>query len=503
MPQLDERKEDFIIKPPDYKEAVKTAKEIYIQFYYLSPEVESSLVKILHRFLERYDLLYMKDVLYTVLKELINNAIKANIKRIYFQAQGLTIDDKDAYRTGMEKFKEDTYGNDSKYDFSDLKKEKMLVRVSFIAHSDKMIFHVINNVPILDEEIAKIEARVKKAYKYNDISEAFDDVLDDSEGAGLGLIMALMLFKNIGLPAETFHVSRKNNLTVAAIRIPQMIDRAEIHTKITDEIMKEIENIPSFPTSIKEIQRILSNPESTIKEISDNIKRDPALTANIMKIANSAGYITIKRVDTIEEAVKKIGTKGINTLLVASGVQDILEIRYKKYEKLWKNSYKTAFYAQRLAVKLDKAQLVEYVYLSALLTDIGRIVLLSLKPDLAKRIKDIVGSKGSDELGIFEEIGIGMSHSTLGSVILKKWNFNEAVTSVVELHHRPHLAPEKYRELIYIVYLASAMLDIEERKGRYEMMDEDVLELFNLTVHEDFNSLHNDIKTAYEEHAAE
>lgn len=495
--------EDFIIKPPDYKEAVKTAKEIYIQFYFLSPDVEASMIKILHRFLERYDLLYMKDVLYSVLKELINNAIKANIKRLYFQAQGLNIDDTDDYRTGMERFKEATYGNDSSYEFSNLKKENMLVRVSFIAHSDKMIFHVINNAPILEEEVSKIEARVKKAYKYNDISEAFDDVLDDSEGAGLGLIMALMLFKNIGLPADTFQVARKNNLTVAAIRIPQMIDRAEIHTKITEEIMKEIESIPSFPSSIKEIQRLLANPESTIKDISDNIKRDPALTANIMKIANSAGYISIKRVDTIEEAVKKIGTKGINTLLVAGGVQDILEVRYKKYEKLWRNSYKTAFYSQRLAVKLGKTKLVEYVYLSALLTDVGMIVLLSLKPELAQRLKDIVGNKGSDELGIFEEIGLGMSHSTLGSVILKRWNFNEAITSVVELHHRPHLAPEKYRDLIYIVYLASAMLDIEELKGRYEMMDEDVLMSFNLNTREDFTALHNEIKAAYDEHTAE
>ncbi len=495
---MDERKEDFIIKPANYKEAVKESKELYIQFYFLTPEVESNLMRILHRFLERYDLLYMKDVLYTVLKELVNNAIKANLKRVYFSKKGIDIDDKTSYRNGMETFKDETYGAE-KSEFEELKTSKKIVRVSFIAHSDKMIIHVINNSPILEEELAKVDARSKKAYKYDDISEAFNDVLDDSEGAGLGLIMAMMLFKSIGLPRETFRIAKKNDLTIAAINVPQIIDRTGIHSMIAEEIMKEVESIPALPASIREIQRILANPDSTIKEIADSIKRDPSLTANLMKIANSAGYLTINRVETIEDAVKKIGIKGINSLVIASGVQDIIEARYKKFESLWKNSYKTAFYAQKLAMTFKIHNIVEFVYLSALLTDIGSMVLLAVKPENAEKVKELVGYKGMNDASLLEEIGLGMSHSTLGSAILNKWNFNEALVKSVEFHHRPHMAPEKYRELIYCVYLASSFIDIEDRKNRYEFLDEDVLDYFKISNRENCEKLHNAIKDAYQQ----
>ncbi len=54
----------------------------------MSPLVEEHLIKVLHRELENYDILYMKDMLLTVLKELINNAVKANAKRLFFRKKG-------------------------------------------------------------------------------------------------------------------------------------------------------------------------------------------------------------------------------------------------------------------------------------------------------------------------------------------------------------------------------------------------------------------------------
>jgi HD-like signal output (HDOD) protein len=487
----------FIINPPDYKNAIKAGREIYIQFYHVTPEVESLIVKSMHVYLEQYDILYIKDMLITVVKELVNNAVKANIKRVYFREKNLDINDIESYRQGMETFKDETYG-EQMINFDRLAAAKMVVRISFSSRNDNIIIHVINNAPILDEELKKIDARSKKAYKYTDISEAFDDVLDDSEGAGLGLIMALMLFKNAGLPAESFKVMRKEKLTVATLTIPRKLNKIELHSQIAGEIVSEIESLPSFPAHIKEIQRLCAIPESKIKDISDQIKRDPGLTTNILKIANSAGYMTINRVETIEEAVMKIGLKGINTLLVASGVQKIMESRYKKFETIWKNSYKSAFYAQRIAMQVKKANLIEFVYLAALLSAIGRLVMLSIKPEVTERIRQMVGIKGLGDTGLLEEISLGISHSTLGGYILKKWNFNEALIKTVEFHNRPHMAPEKFRDLIYIVYLANALIDIEFNKSRFEILDDNVLERFNLASKDEFNATHNVLKQAYE-----
>lgn len=486
----------IILNPPNYKEAIKNGEDFYVQFSVLSPEVEEVLIKTLHRYLESYDILYMKDMLLTVIKELVNNAIKANAKRLYFKLKNLDINQSDEYRAGMETFKEEVFISPG--DFLDqLSQAKLIVRVFFKVLPDTLRISVINNIPILEEELKKVEARVKKAYVYSDISEAFDDVLDDSEGAGLGLIMALILFKNVGFPREAFSITTDGKLTVAKIIVPKKPDPTEFHATIAAELMEELENIPSFPENIIEIQRLCANPESTVKEIADSIMRDPGLTTAILKLANSAGYVTIKRIETIEEGVKIIGTKGISTLLVAHGVQKVLDTRYKKFETIWKNSYRTAFYAQRIAMQLKRTKTSEFAYLAALLSDIGKIVLLSIKPEKINRLIELTGNKNIIDTNLLEEITLGISHSTLGSLICKKWKFNEALVKVIEFHHRPHMAPDKYRELVYMTYLAYVFSEIENRNMRFEILDEDVLEYFHLTDKKSFDMLHNILKESY------
>ncbi|MFW5770102.1 MAG: HDOD domain-containing protein [Spirochaetota bacterium] len=492
----------IVLNPQNYREAIDNNSDLYLQFSVFTPEAESHFIKVLHLYLEKLDLLYLKDMLVTIIKELVNNAIKANAKRLYFKSRNMDITKKDEYRKGMEDFKNDVFVKGSEL-LQKLANSRLVVRIFFKMEGEDLRINIINNIPILEEELNKIQARQKKAYSYTDISDAFDDVLDDSEGAGLGLIMALMLFKNAGFPPDAFEMKTDGKFTIAAIKLSTSLIDTGSQMMIAEEISTEVENLPSFPENILEIQRLCTNPESTIKDISNAIKRDPGLTTAILKLANSAGYITSKRVETIEEAVKIIGTKGINTLLVASGVQEIMGARYKKFETIWKNSYKSAFYSQNIAMQMKKTKLSEFAYLAALLSDIGQIVLLSIKPDEIQRLRDIAGLKDMPETNLLEEISLGISHSTLGSIICQKWRFNEALVKAIEFHHRPHMAPEKFRDLIYIVYLGYVYNSIETKNFRFEIVNDDVLQYFNIQKREEFVRLHNILKDSYEMHIEE
>ncbi|HPG52207.1 MAG TPA: HDOD domain-containing protein, partial [Spirochaetota bacterium] len=339
----------YTIQPQDYKKAVAAENDFYIQFNVLSPAVDGIINKCVHRYLAHYDLGYIKNQIINVIKELVNNAIKANLKRLYFTVKKLDINKTEDYRQGMETFKEETYEGDEDY-MSMLADSPLVVRVAFKTSGEYLYINVINNVPILDTELSKINARIKKAYKYNDISEAFDEVLDDSEGAGLGLIMAMMIFKNMGMSPESFRIYRKKDLTISAIAIPLAMDKIRARVQIAGEIIREIESIPAFPDNIIRIQKLCANPDATIKEIAGAISLDPGLTTSILKLANSAGYFTVKKTETIEEAVKIIGVKGINALLLATGVHKVMDARYKRSESTWKDSYKRAAYASQLAV---------------------------------------------------------------------------------------------------------------------------------------------------------
>lgn len=486
----------YVINPSDYKRAIAGEVDFYLQFHSFDPEVEAVMHRLIQRFLDNYDLSYLREPVISIVKELVANAIKANLKRLFFKQMSLDITKTDDYRVGMETFKDKVYGDERDY-LDLLERSKLVVRVAFKCADEHLYINVINNVPILDPEVAKINARVKKAYTYNDIAEAFDDVLDDSEGAGLGLIIAMMIFKNTGLPHDSFRIYRKNDLTIAAIAIPQSLTVIKSRIRVAEEVLKELEDIPAFPENIVEIQRLCADPEVPMKRIAESISRDPGLTTNMLKLANSAGYITSKKVQSIEEAAKIIGVRGINTLLLATGVHRILDARYKRFESIWDKSFRRAFYAQKIAIQLKETRLSEFAYLAALLSDIGYVVLLACRQEVLLRIREMTGTKDLADSNILEELSLGISHATLGGMICRKWNFNDSLVKAIEYHHRPHLAPENLRQLVYIVYLADCMVEMESNRCRFELIDEDVLAFFNIASKAAFDLLFKILRDSY------
>jgi len=177
----------------------------------------------------------------------------------------------------------------------------------------------------------------------------------------------------------------------------------------------------------------------------------------------------------------------------------VIDQRYKRSETVWMDSYKRASYAQKIAMQLDSAKMSHFTYLAALLADIGYIVMLTMRPKLFKRLQEIAGFKGIKNSDLIEEISLGLSHSTLGGMILKKWSFNDSLIKTIEYHQRPHMAPKNLKQLIYIVYLADCMVEIDKGRFRYELIDEDVTDYFNISGKQSLELLHKTLREAYEQ----
>lgn len=487
----------FTASPANYLEAIKNSQGIFLQFTTMSRELESAVIRIIHRYLEEYDILYLKNPIMNVAKEIMNNAIKANVKRIYFSRENLDISSESDYRKGMAAFKAHVYGNGGDEIFRLLGESGLWVRISFESRPDTIVISVINNSPILDVELRKVKDRVAKAYEYHNISDAFEDIIDDTEGAGLGLIMAIMVFKNSGLPADSFTITGDRGETAVSLSIPKKMARTETKMRIAEKIVKEIINLPSFPENITRIRKLCADPQVRESRITDIISKDPGLTASVLMHANSPAYMTDHKIRTIEDAVKSLGISGINALLVASGVTGIMGSKYRKYESLWKKSNRRAFYAQKLSIQLKVSALNDFAYLTGLLADIGSMVLLSIAPDLIEKLKEIAGYKGIDDTNMLEEISLGLSHSSLGAMLCEKWKFDEALVKAVEFHHRPYMAPINYIQIVYIVYLADIFIEIEEKKNRYATVDNDVLDYFKINNEKRFRMLHDVLKKAF------
>lgn len=486
-----------VITPNDFQNAIIKGDDFTFEFSYLDKESEVLLLRMVSRYLARIDRLFLRDAITTIVKELVNNAVKANAKRLYFINCKLDIHDPQDYSKGMKSFRKDVLFENSET-INALSATPLRVIVTFSQHSKMPNIVVSNNIPIVEDELQKIRQRIAKAYEYKDITEAFTDMLDSTEGAGLGIIMAIMVFKNSGFSRDDFVIDVKQQNTSFGLHIRNADRVTNYETRVADEISREIEYLPSFPETIMHISKLCESRSTTIAQITDYIRRDPALTASILKKANSAGYMIQTRVNSIEEAVKLIGMKGIKTLAIASGMDGIVLERYKKFKSIWAESYKKAFYAHRIAIQTRNDRIADLCYLASLITKIGEIVLLSIKRDTTEKLIKLAGMKNIASMDFLEEITIGISRPTLSALITKKWNFDGTLCVAIEYHQRPHLAPKASKELVYIIYLADLFVEFEKNAVRYQSADYDVLHFFNIEKEEEFTKLFSVLKQAYQ-----
>ena len=281
---------ELVVDVPKIKKAAHNAIPLTITTYTLPHDIEIYMEEVLDVFLSELGQKKLKDYLVYCLRELAVNAKKANTKRVYFDAKGLDINDPGEYEEGMKTFKQDTLENISYY-LGKQKEKGYYVKIIFQAKGSNIIIEVRNNVEINKKEYVRIHDKLARSRQYNSLEEALSNVLDPSEGAGLGLVILVLMLKKIGLDEECFDIWAENGETVARITVPVAATRIESLSLLTDEVVKSITSLPKFPENVVQIQRLIADPQSQIVDIARAISTDPALTADLLKLVNSAAFM--------------------------------------------------------------------------------------------------------------------------------------------------------------------------------------------------------------------
>ncbi|HET6452172.1 MAG TPA: HDOD domain-containing protein, partial [Spirochaetia bacterium] len=292
------------------KRAAHNAVPLTFKTYTLPHETEIYLDRVLESFLAELGQEKLKEPLSYCLRELAVNAKKANTKRVYFLEKGLDLNNDKDYEAGMKNFKQETFDNIQYY----LQKQKelgMYIKVIFQTKGPSLSIMVRNNVEISKKEQMRVFDRLARSRAFNSLEEAFATVLDSSEGAGLGIVILVLMMKKIGLTEDCFSIDSEEGETVATITIPFSEVHLEQLETLTQTIVKEIDTLPQFPDNIVNLQQLIADPNSDINDIAREISVDPSMTADLLKLVNSAQFMLPKRVDNIVEAVKLVGTKGV------------------------------------------------------------------------------------------------------------------------------------------------------------------------------------------------
>ncbi len=160
--------------------------------------------------------------LYTILKELVINGCKANQKRIFFDERGLDIANPADYERGIEEYTK-SFSESMALEYGHKAREKgYYVLIDFQFDPTGLTLEVVNNTAIAKEEEEMVRGKLKKAMGYNDIAEFYMDqaMSGESEGAGLGIALIIILLKGEEIDPNLFRILIEEDRTIARLEIP-------------------------------------------------------------------------------------------------------------------------------------------------------------------------------------------------------------------------------------------------------------------------------------------
>ncbi|RLA89979.1 MAG: HDOD domain-containing protein [Deltaproteobacteria bacterium] len=226
-------------------------------------------------------------------------------------------------------------------------------------------------------------------------------------------------------------------------------------------ILPDIKSLPPFPEVTQKVITTLDDPEVGIQELVEIVQYDPNLTANILKMSNSAYFGFPREVHSLNQALLYLGTQNLFKIIIASGATRLYGRCCNGYildqGELWRHSVSTAVMASVISRWLgvpDGALL----FTAALLHDIGKLVLDYYVHDAFTEIMALV-KEGNYAFQEAERAVIGIDHAAVGGEIARQWNFPDKIRLAIAYHHLE--SPEALKnDLALLVYLADLLVII-------------------------------------------
>ena len=230
----------------------------------------------------------------------------------------------------------------------------------------------------------------------------------------------------------------------------------DIHKKITNLVRSKRTQIPTLPVIVDNILHAARDDRTSATGLANYITKDQAISNKILRMANSAYYGLMKKVDSIPRAITIIGFNEVIGLTIGMSVfstfsqselKGILDIR-----DLWLHSIGCATAAKALA-KRAGPDLADSIFLNGLLHDMGKVIFAEY---FSNEYRAVLEDAKASEVVLFkkEKEILGIDHARLTGLLMERWNFPDSLLLSSRYHHRSLECPLEYRRHAMIVEIA-------------------------------------------------
>ncbi|MBP1152471.1 HDOD domain-containing protein [Methylocaldum sp. RMAD-M] len=223
-------------------------------------------------------------------------------------------------------------------------------------------------------------------------------------------------------------------------------------------LVKEVKTLASLPEVTLRVTQLMESPDSTNGAIGEVIVNDPALTARLLRLANSAFAGVPHKVETVSQAISLLGRDAVRDLVLATSVASTfrgIPPHWVDMERFWLNSIACGVIARSLAFRCRIFE-NEPLFIAGLLHKVGRLVFYSCRPDQYRSVLEL-SERGEDAINEAEQRIFGFTHAELGAELLRNWRLPERLQRAVAHYLEPSKAPADHRKNAALIHVASAL----------------------------------------------
>lgn len=250
-------------------------------------------------------------------------------------------------------------------------------------------------------------------------------------------------------------------MTLQATAIPtQTLPSAEV-PPVVREAMSVIGDIATLPEVTVKIIALVEDPRSTARDLHKVIKTDPALSARLLKVVNSAFYGLPGQVATVDRAIVLLGLATVKNIAIAASIGRLFtgeRISDSFTAKdIWRHSVAVGVLTRQMHRHLHSHQPeADEAFLAGLIHDLGLLVIRQAFPQQLADIIDRCAKEGRGFCEIEEQI-LGANHQSFGQALAAKWKFPQRLRTVLGYHHSPELLAPEHQAMCRLIGIADTV----------------------------------------------
>lgn len=223
-------------------------------------------------------------------------------------------------------------------------------------------------------------------------------------------------------------------------------------------LIADCTSIGALPAAYHKLSQVVRDPNANADKIAAAVRLDPALTARLLQLVNSAALRPSHPIETVSQAAMRIGMNQLQQLALATTVVRMfrgLPEHLLDMTSFWTHSVAVGVAAHILGRSLGERR-TESLFVAGMLHDVGTLMLCTAQPKEMRNVLIETENSGRPALEVEFEL-LGFTHAEVGAMLLQSWGLSQRVVDVARWHHEPSTSPPPHRPMIDIVHIGDVL----------------------------------------------